>query len=188
MTRAAPKDTQLLPATSAKTAGPAAGRFCHLLQAVRADGASLLGGLRALVSELPGEDRVAWAAHLQAVEELLGRLAAHPLLAALVAADRASTPAVRRQFAALVRLRREAAGLSRAKLSRRTRISEAALKLLESGRHCPSRTTLLRLLSAPELGLSWEDIGKVRPELGADWAGGAGNSGGLGSSGLAGTC
>ncbi|MFO0572729.1 MAG: helix-turn-helix transcriptional regulator [Polyangia bacterium] len=154
----------------AKARGEAAlaSRVRRLLQAVFADAASLEARLVELVRALglapDGDEGAPWEGHLTALRELLQRLREHPLGAALRERP-ACTPAACRDFAALVRLRREAAGLSRAKLARRTHISEASLKLLESGRHCPSRFTLLRLLQARELGLCWEDVARVRPEL-----------------------
>lgn len=49
---------------------------------------------------------------------------------------------------------RNAAGLSRAKLSKLCRISEATIKLLEAGNHFPSANTLYRLMSVPLLRLT----------------------------------
>lgn len=63
----------------------------------------------------------------------------------------------------LVRQRREAAGLSRAKVAKRARFSEATLKLIESG-HRPSRSTLLRLINVPELALRWDDVAPLYGE------------------------
>lgn len=156
-------------APEAKAEAALASRVRRRLQAVFADAASLEARLAELVRALglaPGSDeRALWEGHLLALRGLLQRLRAHPLGAALPERPAACTPAACRDFAALVRLRREAAGLSRAKLARRTHVSEASLKLLESGHHCPSRFTLLRLLQARELGLGWDDLARVRPEL-----------------------
>lgn len=64
---------------------------------------------------------------------------------------------------ALVRLRRELAGLSRAKVAKHARIAEATLKLLENG-HRPSRSTLLRIVNVPELKLSGEEVAPLYGE------------------------
>jgi DNA-binding XRE family transcriptional regulator len=165
----APKNPADPPAPFASPTASLASRAGRLLQAVLADAASLEAGLQALLQllapSLGSEEQARWEAHLHGLRGLLKELREHPLGALLVAGPAACAASVKREFAALVRLRREAAGLSRAKLARRTRVSEASLKLLESGRHCPSRFTLLRLLQARELGLRWEDIARIRPEL-----------------------
>lgn len=46
---------------------------------------------------------------------------------------------------------RQRAGLSRAKLAKLARVSEASVKLIESGRHRPSARTLVRILGAMNL-------------------------------------
>lgn len=66
------------------------------------------------------------------------------------------------KFGQLLRLKREAAGLSRAKLAKRARLSEATIKLIEGGRHRPSRSTLLRLIQVEVLGMSWEAVSNIR--------------------------
>lgn len=68
-----------------------------------------------------------------------------------------------RALGALVRLRREIAGLSRIKVAKRARIAEATLKLLENG-HRPSRSTLLRVVNLPELKLTWEEVAPLYGE------------------------
>ena len=70
------------------------------------------------------------------------------------------------KFGQLLRLKREAAGLSRAKLAKRARLSEATIKLIEGGRHRPSRATLLRLIQVEVLGLSWEAVSDIRRDRG----------------------
>src|SRR5688572_3632042 len=57
----------------------------------------------------------------------------------------------------MLRERREAAGLTRAGLAARAGISETTIKNLETGRHPPTRSSLLRLLSVPELRLDSSD-------------------------------
>lgn len=66
------------------------------------------------------------------------------------------------QFGQLVRDRRAAAHLSRRALARRVRLSEATIKLLETARYRPSRSTCIRLLRVAELGLSWEDMAALK--------------------------
>jgi transcriptional regulator with XRE-family HTH domain len=64
----------------------------------------------------------------------------------------------------LVRDRRCAAKLSRVQLARLAQLSDATIKLLETARVAPSRTTLLRLLNVAALRLRWEDLpGPPRP-------------------------
>src|SRR5437870_4948126 len=73
------------------------------------------------------------------------------------------------QFSALqhmgrvIRERRELSKLSRASLALRAGISESTLKNLESGRHQPSRTTLMQLCAVTELKLNLSDLMTVSP-------------------------
>lgn len=60
-------------------------------------------------------------------------------------------------WARFLRQKRQASGLSRAQLARRSGLSESTLKNLEIGRHAPTTTTLLHLLAVPELKLEWSD-------------------------------
>ncbi|MFO0573806.1 MAG: helix-turn-helix transcriptional regulator [Polyangia bacterium] len=60
-----------------------------------------------------------------------------------------------RGFGALLLGRRRAAGLSRAELSRRARVSESTLKRIEHTDRPPSLRSLLRLVRVRALGLSW---------------------------------
>ena len=71
------------------------------------------------------------------------------------------TPISRQQwqhFGALLRDRRNAAKLSRLALAHRAKISDATIKFIESARHPPSRSTLIRLLSVFELHLTWAEV------------------------------
>jgi len=68
-------------------------------------------------------------------------------------------------FARLLRLRREAAGLSRRKLAQEAQLSEATIKLIENARTQPTRSTLLRLLRVIDLGLAPSDLPVTRREL-----------------------
>ena len=61
-------------------------------------------------------------------------------------------------FGALLRDRRNAAKLSRLTLAHRAKVSDATIKFIETARHPPSRSTLIRLLSVPELHLTWAEV------------------------------
>ena len=61
-------------------------------------------------------------------------------------------------FGALLRDRRNAAKLSRLALAHRAKISDATIKFIETARHPPSRSTLIRLLAVAELHLTWTDV------------------------------
>lgn len=61
-------------------------------------------------------------------------------------------------FAKMLRSRRKAAGLSQQQVSSRVGLCRGTIRNLEAGRHSPSRETLLRLLSLPELGLRVKDV------------------------------
>ena len=57
-------------------------------------------------------------------------------------------------FGLVLRALRERAGLSRAKVAKRARISEASIKLVEAGHHFPTTTMLYSLLRVADLGLT----------------------------------
>jgi transcriptional regulator with XRE-family HTH domain len=61
-------------------------------------------------------------------------------------------------FGALLRDRRNAAKLSRLALAHRAKVSDATIKFVETARHPPSRSTLIRLLSVAELHLTWAEV------------------------------
>jgi transcriptional regulator with XRE-family HTH domain len=61
-------------------------------------------------------------------------------------------------FGALLRDRRNAAKLSRLALAHRAKVSDSTIKFIETARHPPSRSTLIRLLSVPELHLTWAEV------------------------------
>ncbi len=91
-----------------------------------------------------------WTESLETVEHLLP----------LVVAGSEAQPLSRSQlvaFGKLLRDKRNAAGLSRAALARKAKLSEATLKFVETARHPPSRATLLRLIGVAELNLSWAE-------------------------------
>ena len=58
----------------------------------------------------------------------------------------------------LLRERREAAGMSRARLGELSGVPENALQILEGGTYAPSQMTLLHLLSVPQLKLETFDL------------------------------
>jgi transcriptional regulator with XRE-family HTH domain len=61
-------------------------------------------------------------------------------------------------FGALLRDRRSAAKLSRLDLAHRAKLSDATIKFIETARHPPSRSTLIRILSVAELHLTWAEV------------------------------
>ena len=61
-------------------------------------------------------------------------------------------------FGALLRDRRNAAKLSRLALAHQAKVSDATIKFIETARHPPSRSTLIRLLSVAELRLTWAEV------------------------------
>ena len=92
-----------------------------------------------------------WAESLEAIEQLLP----------LVVAGSASQSLTRSQlvaFGKLLRDKRNAAGLSRTRLARKAKLSDATIKFVETARHPPSRATLIRLVGVAELNLSWADV------------------------------
>ena len=101
------------------------------------------------------QERVAedssWTESLETVEHLLP----------LVVAGSATEALSRSQliaFGKLLRDKRNAAGLSRTRLARKAKLSEATLKFVETARHPPSRATLIRLVGVAELNLSWAEV------------------------------
>ena len=61
-------------------------------------------------------------------------------------------------FGAVLRDRRNAAKLSRLALARRAKLSDSTIKFIETARHPPSRSSLIRLLSVSELHLTWAEV------------------------------
>ena len=61
-------------------------------------------------------------------------------------------------FGALLRDRRNAAKLSRLALAHRAKLCDSTIKFIETARHPPSRSTLIRLLSVAELRLTWAEV------------------------------
>ena len=68
----------------------------------------------------------------------------------------------RRQFASLLRERREASGLSRQMLAERSKLSLGTIRNIETLRVHPELDTIERLLSVAELSLSWSDLGPLQ--------------------------
>ena len=67
------------------------------------------------------------------------------------------------EFGALLRERRDRAGLSRDKLARLCGLSEALIKYLETGRRrTVSTSSAHRLIGVPALGLTLQDFAGVR--------------------------
>ncbi len=91
------------------------------------------------------------AARLTAEE---GGASLEPFLAPIAPSD-----VVRMQkWCALLHDRREAAGLSRARLAELSGVPENALQILEGGTYAPSQMSLLHLLSVPQLELETSDL------------------------------
>lgn len=70
-----------------------------------------------------------------------------------------------RHFGELLRARRNAAALSRVELGKLARLSDATIKFLETAKHPPSRSTLIRLVGVEQLRLSWEEVAEFLPGL-----------------------
>lgn len=66
------------------------------------------------------------------------------------------------QFGKLLKDRRLSARLSRAALGKKTGLSEATIKFIETARTRPTRGTLLRLMAVEELQLTWADLAILR--------------------------
>lgn len=134
------------------------GRKMAKLMRLRESAFGLLSQLREVAAELPMEAEQAkelaiYERYIQEVGFMIG-FADSKLDSAV--ADGLQVPQ-ENQIGQLVRLRREKAGLSRAKLAKKARVSEASIKLLET-KAPPSRKMLLRLTNVPELNLKWDEI------------------------------
>lgn len=122
---------------------------------------ALAGELTRLARDVETSQRPAWAeslAHVASVTQLLARSApAFPAQPGPVLEQL-------RHFGQLLRDRRNAAGLSRAELGRRAKLSDATVKFIETAKHPASRATLIRLIGVAELGLRWEDTAMLHSE------------------------
>ncbi|HNN98174.1 MAG TPA: helix-turn-helix transcriptional regulator, partial [Pseudomonadota bacterium] len=125
---------------------------------VSAQARALLAQLHPLAAQASPEQQCAWAEHQDRLEELAQFLEsggqARPVHRPRPVVSRAQWA----QFGMLLRDRRNAAGLSRAQLARRAKLSESTIKFTETARHPPSRVTLIRLLGVPELQLRWDQV------------------------------
>jgi DNA-binding NtrC family response regulator/transcriptional regulator with XRE-family HTH domain len=61
-------------------------------------------------------------------------------------------------FGRLLEDKRHAAGFTREQLAQKVKRSAETIKLAETGRHVPSRGTLIRLCNVSELNLSWDEV------------------------------
>ena len=108
---------------------------------------------RALAARLRARsaEESSWAEHVKTIEELL-----------LLVPEKKTAHLLSRQqlidFGKLLRDKRSAAGLSRNRLARMAKLSDATVKFIETARHPPSRATLIRLVDVPELKLTWADV------------------------------
>ncbi len=111
------------------------------------------------------------SAHVRALLALLPPLAAGPARVALEQIRRAQTLAELgsepplaldmvplADLAALLKRRREAAGMSQLKLAERASLAPKTIRNLEEARHRPSQDTIGRLLAVAELGLIASDL------------------------------
>lgn len=120
------------------------------------DYARALGDELRALSAPTEEEPSRWTPHLADVQRLLETLERAPSSGGLHPGG--PTPAQLRAFGHLLRDRRNAAGLSRSALALKAKLSDATLKFLETARHPPSRSTLIRLVGVEALGLSWDDV------------------------------
>ena len=81
----------------------------------------------------------------------------------------ACSPEWRQAFAVLLRERREACGLSRQQLARKSKLALTTIRNMETLRGCPDRKTVEQLLSVPELGLA-EALGFPQPGVASERA------------------
>jgi transcriptional regulator with XRE-family HTH domain len=119
---------------------------------------ALLAQLQRLAAQAPGEQQPLWSRHQQHLEELAQLLESsetkpitHPIGSVVSLAQWID-------FGQRLRDKRNAAGLSRQQLARRAKLSDATVKFLETARHPPSRSTLIRLIGVPELKLTWAEV------------------------------
>lgn len=126
---------------------------------------ALLAQLQRLAAQAPGEQQPMWSRHQQHLEELAQLLESgetkpitHPIGSVVSLAQWID-------FGQRLRDKRNAAGLSRQQLARRAKLSDATVKFLETARHPPSRSTLIRLIGVPELKLTWAEVpGQPAPQ------------------------
>ncbi len=127
-----------------------------------------LDQLRSQSASQPLSVQTAWAAHIAAVEELLRAIDTEATAGAARWPGRSISLKQWQAFGRLLRDKRNAAGLSRVQLARRSKLSDATIKFLETARHPPSRATLIRLIGVAELHLSWSDVpGQPEPPAAA---------------------
>ena len=132
------------------------------LRTVHLQALSLVKGLEALTAEEPPEQLPFLLDLIVQVQEVV-KFASGDLTPPASETPSASTPEQLRAFGKLLRDKRNAAGLSRIQLARRIKLSDATIKFLETARHPPSRTTLIRLISVEELKLAWSDCPGAGP-------------------------
>ena len=95
----------------------------------------------------------------RAADEARGYLrSALAVLDGSAARDSKLDPESFRAFSGLLRQRRRAASLTQEELADRAKLCLSTIKNIERLRQAPSRSTLVRLLSVPELGLQVDDV------------------------------
>lgn len=117
---------------------------------------SLLGQVQAIASRGSKSQQAAWHEHIEALVALVC-FAERPDCSVNTDRPQISIQQLR-TFGALLRDRRNSAGLSRTALARRAKLSDATIKFIETARTPPSRATLIRLLAVPELKLTWDHV------------------------------
>lgn len=136
------------------------------LAPLRAHAAAMIDELQRLSAAGPEERQPAWSEQIAMVQDVL-HFAESVSAGAKPRAQQA--PASHRQlvaFGLLLRDKRNAAGFSRVQLARKAKLSDATIKFLETGKHPPSRATLIRLIGVAELKLTWADApGQHRPPV-----------------------
>ena len=129
------------------------------LRAVRIQALDLVGHLQAIATDAPREQKPAWLAHIGMLQDLVLFVErAQAPAAPPKSAGPALTAQQLQEFGKLLRDKRNAASLSRIRLARKAKLSDATIKFLETARHPPSRATLIRLISVEELKLTWADV------------------------------
>ena len=130
---------------------------CEDLQVLHQQAHALLSQLQPLAAQATGELHSTWAEHLGRFEEPVQFLATGGTAPLVLQAERAVSATQWAAFGRLLRDKRTAAGLSRVQLAHRAKLSDCTIKLAETARRPPSRSTLLRLVGVGELKLGWAD-------------------------------
>ncbi len=118
---------------------------------------ALAEALRAIASGQPPKTQAACVTYASLVDEIARLSRAQGTVSPASGLTPALTRKQLQDFGRLVRDKRNQAGFSRVQLARKSKVSDATIKFIETARHPPSRATLLRLIGVAELGLRWAD-------------------------------